>query len=114
MIFCVEDEANIRELVVYSLETSGFEARGFEEGTSFFEALAEELPESLNVTVRKPETVSETDSAEKSLDYAVIQKLLEAEFARRMQEKVREKLETKKAEWNEYQSAVANVLAMGV
>ena len=45
MIFCVEDEANIRELVVYTLETTGFEARGFEEGTSFFEALAEELPE---------------------------------------------------------------------
>ena len=43
MIFCVEDEANIRELVVYTLETTGFEARGFEEGTSFFEALAEEL-----------------------------------------------------------------------
>ena len=42
MIFCVEDEANIRELVVYTLETTGFEARGFEEGTSFFEALAEE------------------------------------------------------------------------
>lgn len=40
MIFCVEDEANIRELVVYTLETTGFEARGFEEGTSFFEALA--------------------------------------------------------------------------
>ena len=38
MIFCVEDEANIRELVVYTLETTGFEARGFEEGTSFFEA----------------------------------------------------------------------------
>lgn len=65
----------------------------------FGELLAEELPESLNVTVRKPETVSETDSAEKSLDYAVIQKLLEAEFDRRMQEKVREKLETKKAEY---------------
>ena len=32
MIFCVEDEANIRELVVYTLETTGFEARGFEEG----------------------------------------------------------------------------------
>ena len=52
----------------------------------FGELLAEELPESLNVT-------------EKSLDYAVIQKLLEAEFDRRMQEKVREKLETKKAEY---------------
>ena len=42
-ILVLEDEANIRELVVYTLETTGFEARGFEEGTSFFEALAEEL-----------------------------------------------------------------------
>ena len=33
MIFCVEDEANIRELVVYTLETTGFEARGFEESS---------------------------------------------------------------------------------
>ena len=65
----------------------------------FGELLAEELPESLNITVRKPETVSETDCAEKSLDHAVIQKLLEAELDRRMQEKVREKLETEKAEY---------------
>ena len=55
MIFCVEDEANIRELVVYTLETTGFEARGFEEGTSFFEALAEELPELILLDIMHPE-----------------------------------------------------------
>ena len=55
MIFCVEDEANIRELVVYTLETTGFEARGFEEGTSFFEALAEELPELILLDIMLPE-----------------------------------------------------------
>ena len=54
MIFCVEDEANIRELVVYTLETTGFEARGFEEGTSFFEALAEELPELILLDIMLP------------------------------------------------------------
>ena len=54
MIFCVEDEANIRELVVYTLETTGFEARGFEEGTSFFEALAEELPELILIDIMLP------------------------------------------------------------
>ena len=52
MIFCVEDEANIRELVVYTLETTGFAARGFEEGTSFFEALAEELPELILLDIK--------------------------------------------------------------
>ena len=55
MIFCVEDEANIRELVVYTLETTGFEARGFEEGTSFFEALAEELPELILLDIMLPD-----------------------------------------------------------
>ena len=45
MIFCVEDDSNIRELVVYTLETTGFQARGFEEGKSFLEALALETPD---------------------------------------------------------------------
>ena len=44
MIFCVEDDSNIRELVVYTLETTGFKARGFEDGRSFLEALALETP----------------------------------------------------------------------
>ena len=29
MIFCVEDDANIRQLVVYTLESTGFQAKGF-------------------------------------------------------------------------------------
>ena len=45
MIFCVEDDSNIRELVVFSLETTGFQARGFEEGKCFLEALALETPD---------------------------------------------------------------------
>ena len=35
MIFCVEDDDNIRELVIYTLETTGLEARGFADGTAF-------------------------------------------------------------------------------
>ena len=35
MIFCVEDDSNIRELVIYTLETTGFKARGFEDGKEF-------------------------------------------------------------------------------
>lgn len=45
MIFCVEDDSNIRELVVYTLESTGFQAHGFEDGSSFLEALALETPE---------------------------------------------------------------------
>ena len=28
MIYCVEDEKNIRELLIYTLETTGFSAKG--------------------------------------------------------------------------------------
>lgn len=54
MIFCVEDESNIRELVVYTLETTGFQARGFEEGKSFLEALALETPDLILMDIMLP------------------------------------------------------------
>lgn len=54
MIFCVEDDGNIRELVVYTLETTGFEARGFEDGAAFFEALAGKLPELVLLDIMLP------------------------------------------------------------
>ena len=31
MIYCVEDDDNIRELVIYTLETTGLKAKGFAE-----------------------------------------------------------------------------------
>lgn len=54
MIFCVEDDGNIRELVVYTLETTGLNARGFEDGASFFEALAGNLPELVLLDIMLP------------------------------------------------------------
>lgn len=54
MVFCVEDDGNIRDLVVYTLETTGFAARGFEDGASFFEALAENLPELVLLDIMLP------------------------------------------------------------
>ena len=39
MIYCVEDDPGIRELIVYTLEHSGFEAKGFERGEELFQAL---------------------------------------------------------------------------
>ena len=39
MIWCVEDDASIRDIEVYALQSTGFEARGFEDGTSFWDAL---------------------------------------------------------------------------
>ena len=38
MIFCVEDDRNIRELVVYTLSSTGMEAEGFEDGEVFFKS----------------------------------------------------------------------------
>ena len=38
MIYCVEDDAGIRELVVYTLQNTGLEARGFSDGGALFDA----------------------------------------------------------------------------
>jgi two-component system alkaline phosphatase synthesis response regulator PhoP len=39
MIFCVEDDKSIRELIVYTLKQTGFEAQSFEKGTDLFTGL---------------------------------------------------------------------------
>lgn len=54
MIYCVEDDENIRELVVYTLASTGFAARGFPEGSSFLEALALETPELILLDIMLP------------------------------------------------------------
>ncbi len=54
MIFCVEDDSNIRELVVYTLETTGFKALGFEDGASFMKALAFDTPELILLDIMLP------------------------------------------------------------
>ena len=41
-IFMVEDDENIRELVIYALKSGGFDAVGFETGTDFFESMAKD------------------------------------------------------------------------
>ncbi|MEE1087011.1 MAG: winged helix-turn-helix domain-containing protein [Schaedlerella sp.] len=54
MIFCVEDDNNIRELVIYTLETTGFPAKGFAEGNTFFKALEETVPELILLDIMLP------------------------------------------------------------
>lgn len=44
MIYCVEDDASIRELMLYALRASGFEAEGFSEGAGLFGALSQGEP----------------------------------------------------------------------
>ena len=45
MIYSVEDDAAIRELIVYALRQAGYEAEGFEEGGAFRQALERKAPE---------------------------------------------------------------------
>ena len=55
MIWCVEDDASIRDIEVYALQSTGFQARGFEDGTEFWEALqSAELPELVVLDVMLP------------------------------------------------------------
>ena len=54
MIYCVEDDSNIRDLVVYTLETTGYKARGFEDGKACMEALAAETPELILLDIMLP------------------------------------------------------------
>lgn len=54
MIFCVEDDENIRELVIYTLETTGLEAQGFTDSSSFMEALAFHTPELILLDIMLP------------------------------------------------------------
>lgn len=54
MIWCVEDDASIRDIEVYALQSTGFEARGFEDGKSFWEAIAAEQPELVVLDIMLP------------------------------------------------------------
>lgn len=54
MIWCVEDDATIRDIEVYALQSTGFEAKGFEDGASFWDALQKERPELVVLDVMLP------------------------------------------------------------
>ena len=54
MIYCVEDERNIRELLVYTLGTTGFEAKGIRDGKELKRALKEEIPQLILLDIMLP------------------------------------------------------------
>ena len=54
MIYCVEDDDSIRELVVYTLRSGGFEAKGFSDGGQLDEALRQQLPALVLLDVMLP------------------------------------------------------------
>lgn len=55
MVYLVEDDDNIRELVIYTLNHSGMEAKGFARPSGFFEALEEALPALVILDIMLPE-----------------------------------------------------------
>ena len=55
MIWCVDDDNTIREIEVYTLEQTGFKARGFADGISMLEALKTEIPELIILDIMMPE-----------------------------------------------------------
>ena len=54
MIYCVEDDASIRDLMVYTLNASGFRAEGFPEAASFWDAVRETVPELVILDIMLP------------------------------------------------------------
>lgn len=56
MIWCVEDDASIRDIEVYALSSAGFAARGFEDGSSFYAAITgeKEKPQLIVLDVMLP------------------------------------------------------------
>lgn len=54
MIWCVEDDAAIRDIEIYALQSTGFDAVGFSDGADFWAALQKERPELVVLDVMLP------------------------------------------------------------
>lgn len=77
MIWCVDDDSTIREIEVYTLVQTGFEAKGFADGISMLEALRVERPELIVLDIMLPvkdgvEVLKEIRSNSKTCDIPVI------------------------------------------
>jgi two-component system alkaline phosphatase synthesis response regulator PhoP len=54
LIYCVEDEASIRELITLALSTADFKVKGFEDATSFYTEMNNELPDLILLDLMLP------------------------------------------------------------
>ena len=54
MIYCVEDDSSIRELVLYALQNSGFEAKGFADASELYPELLHNPPELVLLDIMLP------------------------------------------------------------
>lgn len=77
MIYLVEDDNNIRELVIYTLDSTGFEIKGFDRSSEFYKALEQELPELILLDIMLPQEdglsiLTKLKSASKTSEIPVI------------------------------------------
>lgn len=54
MILCIEDDPAVRDLMIYALNSAGFEAAGLEDGTGLLPALKKEKPELIMLDIMLP------------------------------------------------------------
>lgn len=54
MIYLVEDDSGIRDLMIYALKASGYEAQGFEKSEGFWQAMEQKLPELVILDIMLP------------------------------------------------------------
>ena len=55
MIYLLEDDDSIRDLVLYTLQSQGMEAEGFPRPSAFWEAMAERIPSLVLLDIMLPE-----------------------------------------------------------
>lgn len=77
MIWCVEDDPSIRDIEVYALTSTGLEARGFEDGSTFWDALQKKQPDLVLLDVMLPgvdglELLTRLKASERFRDLPVI------------------------------------------
>ncbi len=54
LIYCVEDDRDILQIMLYTLKASGYDARGFEESTAFWQAIEQEKPQLVMLDIMLP------------------------------------------------------------
>jgi two-component system alkaline phosphatase synthesis response regulator PhoP len=77
MIWCVEDDESIRDIEVYTLKSTGYDAEGFCDGEALYSALRERIPQLIILDVMLPgedgvEILEHLKSNERTADIPVI------------------------------------------
>lgn len=55
MIYCLEDDQSIRDIEIYTLKQTGYDAIGFSNGAEFFVAMKKEKPELIILDIMLPD-----------------------------------------------------------